>query len=328
MYMTGDTPVGPFTLRGPLLRNPTLNGKNINRNNNNHAAQIEYKGKWYLFYHDRRAADANGASSVNQRNISVDSLVYNADGTMKEVVVTENGVAQIKNFNPYNTISATTMNRQSSSPTADKQPGIKADSIAGEGMILTRIANNNWVRLKGVDFGAGAAKFTVRAASNNSSGGTIELRTGSAAGTLVGTCDIASTGGWNTWKDFEADISNAVGVKDFLYLVFKGTGSELFRLSRYQFHEVDAASVSGGVGSARHGSAPRVTVIGKTLAVNEPPETELRIRVMNLNGRTAAIFNTCGKSSVQLRKIPAGTYIVEAKRAGDGVKTTSAITLR
>lgn len=228
VYMTGDNPMGPFTFRGPVLRNPSINGQNINRHNNNHHAPIEYQGKWYMFYHDRRVADANNAPSVNQRNISVDSLVYNADGTMKEVIVTHDGVRQIKNFDPYNVIPASTINRQS---------GITTDSIQGEGMIVESISNNDWIRLKGVDFGAGAAGVTVRAASG-SSGGSIEFRIGSESGTLIGTCNIASTGGWDTWQDFECDINRtaSAGVKDFLYLVFKGSG-EPFRLSWYQFKE-------------------------------------------------------------------------------------------
>jgi arabinoxylan arabinofuranohydrolase len=246
MYMTGDNPMGPFTLRGPVLRNPAIGNQNINRHNNNHQAIIEYKGKWYMFYHDRRVGIANNAASVNQRNISVDSLVYNADGTMREVIVTHDGVAQIKNFNPFTTIGATTLNRQSSTPTANGQPGLRADSIAGEGMIFTRIANNNWIRLKGVDFGAGASRVTVRAASNNSSGGTIEFRTGSPTGTLIGTVTVTSTGSWTTYRNFEADISNASGVRDFLYLVFRGTGSELLRLSSYQFHEADTGPDENG----------------------------------------------------------------------------------
>ncbi|MFW6221761.1 MAG: family 43 glycosylhydrolase, partial [Fibrobacterota bacterium] len=36
VYMTGDNPMGPFTFRGPVLRNPSINGQNINRHNNNH----------------------------------------------------------------------------------------------------------------------------------------------------------------------------------------------------------------------------------------------------------------------------------------------------
>jgi arabinoxylan arabinofuranohydrolase len=228
VYMTGDDPMGPFTFRGPVLRNPSINGQNINRHNNNHHAPIEYQGKWYMLYHDRRVADANNAPSVNQRNISIDSLVYLDNGTMEEVVVTRDGVRQIKHFDPYKNIIATTINQQS---------GITTDSISNEGMIVRSIANDDWIRLKGVDFGAGAMGVTVRAASG-SSGGSIEFRTGSESGTLIGTCAIGSTGGWDSWQDFECDIDRAAsaGVKDYLYLVFKGTG-EPFRLSWYQFHE-------------------------------------------------------------------------------------------
>ncbi|MDG5813643.1 family 43 glycosylhydrolase [Chitinispirillales bacterium ANBcel5] len=228
VYMTGDNPIGPFTFRGPVLRNPAINGQNINRHNNNHHGIIEYQGNWYMFYHDRRVADANNAPSVNQRNISVDSLVYNEDGTMREVIVTHDGVRQIKNFDPYKVIPATTINRQS---------GITTDSIIDEGMIVRSISDSDWIRLKGVDFGAGAEGVTVRAASG-SSGGSIEFRTGSASGTLIGTCNITSTGDWDTWQDFECDIEKAVstGVQDFLYLVFRGAG-EPFRLSWYQFYE-------------------------------------------------------------------------------------------
>lgn len=226
VYMTGNNPVGPFTFRGPVLRNPAINGQNINRHNNNHHAPIEYQGRWYMFYHDRRVANANNAPSVNQRNISVDSLVYNADGTMREVVVTNDGVRQIKNFDPFRAIPASTINRQS---------GITTDSIRGEGVIVRSISANDWIRLKGVDFGTGATRVTVRAASG-STGGSIEFRTGSNTGTLLGTCNITSTGGWETWRDFECTINRAAsaGVRDFLFLVFRGTG-EPFRLSRYQF---------------------------------------------------------------------------------------------
>ncbi|MDR0307588.1 MAG: family 43 glycosylhydrolase [Chitinispirillales bacterium] len=234
MYMTGSSPMGPFTLRGPVLRNPAIGNQNINRHNNNHHAPVEYNGKWYMLYHDRRVADANGAPSVNQRNISVDSLVYNADGTMREVVVTANGVAQIKNLNPYETVRAATINRQL---------GIRVTNngerwAGNDSTILSSISNNDWIRLKGVDFKSGASKVTVRAASN-SAGGSIEFRTGSETGTLIGTCNITSTGGWTAWRNFECDINKtaSAGVKDFLYLVFKGTASELFRLASYQFEE-------------------------------------------------------------------------------------------
>jgi hypothetical protein len=118
------------------------------------------------------------------------------------------------------------------------QSGIKTTLNSTEGMILTSISDGDYIRLKGVDFGtAGAASISVRAASA-ANGGRIELRTGSSTGTLIGTVNIASTGNWNTWQTFTADVTNSTGVKDYLYLVFKGTG-EPFRLSWYQFNGAD-----------------------------------------------------------------------------------------
>jgi endoglucanase len=73
-------------------------------------------------------------------------------------------------------------------------------------------------------------------------------------------------------------------------------------------------------------SMPIVTIIGKKLTVNAPSESKVRIRVVNLTGKTVAAFKSTGAASFSLRKIPAGAYLVEAIR--DGHKATSAVTLR
>jgi len=109
-------------------------------------------------------------------------------------------------------------------------------------VMLISITDGSWVNLKGVDFGtAGATKFVVSAASA-STGGSIEIRTGSQTGTLAGTCNIGATGGITTWKDIECDVSALTGVKDYLYLVFKGTGTDQFRVSKYIFKTSDIPS--------------------------------------------------------------------------------------
>lgn len=301
VYMTGTSPVGPFTFRGPVLRNPAINGQNINRNNNNHHAPVEFQGKWYMFYHDRRVANANNAPSVNQRNISVDSLVYNADGTMREVVVTNDGVRQIKNFDPYKRIPASTINRQS---------GITTDSLRNEGVIVRSISNNDWIRLKGVDFKAGATGVTVRAASA-SGGGSIEFRTGSTAGTLLGTCNIPSTGNWDTWRNVDCSLSKtaSAGVKDFVFLVFKGTGEPL-RLASYEFKTDGATSVERPVPAV----APSVRVQGRILDVSSQ-EANLSLDLRDVNSKTVARFRVAGSAKVSVANLPAGLYYLQMRGA-------------
>ncbi len=91
------------------------------------------------------------------------------------------------------------------------------------------------------DFGASVASAA--------SGGSIELHLDALDGTLIGTCEVASTGGEETWTTTSCDVSGAEGVHD-LYLKFGGTGSNLFNLDYWQFTSVDGGSGGAGGGGA------------------------------------------------------------------------------
>jgi len=83
-----------------------------------------------------------------------------------------------------------------------------------------------------------------------------------------------------------------------------------------------------GNGSAAGASVPMLTVRGRTLTVNALDDSELNIRIVNLTGRTVASFSANGRSNVSLRKLPAGSYIMEAKQVKSGAKMVSNIVLR
>jgi hypothetical protein len=72
-YATGDNPYGPFTYRGVILK-PVLGWTN-------HHSIIEFKGKWYLFYHDSTLS----GGKTHLRNIKMTELKYNADGTIQTI---------------------------------------------------------------------------------------------------------------------------------------------------------------------------------------------------------------------------------------------------
>ena len=73
MYATGTSPYGPFTVKGKILE-PVLGWTN-------HHSIVEFKGKWYLFYHD--AQISNGQTHL--RNIKVTELKYREDGSIVTV---------------------------------------------------------------------------------------------------------------------------------------------------------------------------------------------------------------------------------------------------
>lgn len=71
-YAVSDSPYGPFTYQGIILK-PVLGWTN-------HHSIVEFKGKWYLFYHDVQIS-----GKTHLRNIKVTELKYNQDGTIQTI---------------------------------------------------------------------------------------------------------------------------------------------------------------------------------------------------------------------------------------------------
>ncbi len=70
VYAIGDSPKGPFTFKGKFL-DPVIGWTT-------HHSIIEYKDKWYLFYHD-----SSLSGGVNhERCVKFRELKYNEDGTI------------------------------------------------------------------------------------------------------------------------------------------------------------------------------------------------------------------------------------------------------
>ena len=88
---------------------------------------------------------------------------------------------------------------------------------------LVSLNGGEWVKFGPVDFGAGApTKFTARlAVSDSAAGNSIEIRTGSPAGQLLGVLRTTSTGGWSLYNDQSCSVGAVTGVQD-IYLVFRG----------------------------------------------------------------------------------------------------------
>lgn len=217
-YLTGSSPTN-FTYRGIIGSQPPIN------NNNNHAAQFEFKGRWYHVYHNRVVAREAGIPTGFRRNLAVEEMNFNEDGSIQRVVYTTNGVAQIGRLDPYQRVEGETFNAQR---------GVETEPCREGGMNLTDLQSGDWVRVVGVDFGAqGAKKFNARVASAEE-GGSIELRLGGPEGRLIGTCKAENTGGWQTWKTVSCDVSGATGVQD-LCLKFTGGDKSLLNLDYWRF---------------------------------------------------------------------------------------------
>lgn len=82
-YAIADNVMGPWvTQPEPILTSTS--------SDTSHGSIVEYKGHWYMFYHN---AALSGAG--NLRSVCVDEVFFNADGTIQPVVQTLTGVEAI-----------------------------------------------------------------------------------------------------------------------------------------------------------------------------------------------------------------------------------------
>lgn len=98
--------------------------------------------------------------------------------------------------------------------------GINTESCSEGGQNIGWIENGDYTAYNGIDFGTGAGSFKARVASAGT-GGTIEIRLGGSTGTLIGTCTVPGTGGWQSWITVGCNITNTSGVQN-LFLVYSG----------------------------------------------------------------------------------------------------------
>jgi Glycosyl hydrolases family 43 len=73
VYATGDNPYGPFTYRG-LILTPVLGWTT-------HHSILEFKGKWWLFYHDSSLS----GGQTHLRSVKVTELKYGPDGSIETI---------------------------------------------------------------------------------------------------------------------------------------------------------------------------------------------------------------------------------------------------
>ncbi|HEV2644965.1 MAG TPA: family 43 glycosylhydrolase [Acidobacteriaceae bacterium] len=72
-YSVARTPLGPFEYKGVILEN---------RSRNVHGSIVEFKGKWWLFYHV-------AGPSPYERRVCLAQLHYNPDGSIAPVTMTD-----------------------------------------------------------------------------------------------------------------------------------------------------------------------------------------------------------------------------------------------
>ncbi len=194
-YATSKSPLGPFRQVGVILDESASGCWTV------HHSILDYKGQWYLFYHDR---DLSPAFDKN-RSIRADKLFFNADGTIRKVTPTLRGVGLVQATGQVQ---------------IDRYSAKSGDAVAVSFLDATNPqagwqtlfnAANSWVRFNEVDFGGGGQK-SIRVRARSAAAGALEIRLDRQDGPVLGRVEI---GQGQDWKIASAVARNIpAGVHD------------------------------------------------------------------------------------------------------------------
>jgi hypothetical protein len=167
---------------------------------------------------------------------------------------------------------------------------------AGGGKDVGWLADGDWLEYRGVTVAAGT--LTARIASQNTDGGSIELRLGSATGTLLATFPVASTGGWQKWTTVSTKAAGVPAGAQTLFAVMKSKSRSDFVNLNWFTLGAGASTASSPTASSPTGSTPT----GSTPTGSTPPSAGWVDVDQAAYDRELAVFD-----AVPTVSVPAGT---------------------
>ncbi|MBR5936498.1 MAG: family 43 glycosylhydrolase [Bacteroidaceae bacterium] len=163
-YMKSDNPLGPFTFVGTCFENPGGAGWSGGGGNNHHAI-VEFKGKYYILYHNRslksamRSSNSDINDNVELRSTCISPItVDTVKAEIKNLTassITQEGVSQLKNFDPYVKVPGATMAWEKNVTTDYHKSG-------NTYVCTAEMKAGSWMCLSKVDFQEGPIAFSAR----------------------------------------------------------------------------------------------------------------------------------------------------------------------
>jgi len=182
-YAIADNPMGPFEMIGVIMdESPTGCWTN-------HHSIIEFENQWYLFYHHN---DLSPHFDKN-RSVRIDSLFFNADGTIQKVIPTLRGVGVTDASSKIQIDRYSRISEEGASITFNDT----LNTFAGWKTILNK--ENSWIQYNSVDFGE-KQYHNICLYTKSKKGGTIQIRLSDVEGPVIAQVEIPITNNWSMIK--------------------------------------------------------------------------------------------------------------------------------
>lgn len=197
-YAMSDKPLGPYEFKGLIMEETPGCWTN-------HHSIVEFKGQWYLFYHN----NAYSPDFDKNRSTCIDKLYFNEDGTIQQVTPTLRGVGLTKADRPIE------IDRYSAAES------VKIDYMAKgrwfDGWYINYYGKKSWSTYDDVDFGF-YTPARMTASLRSAKGGKLRFK---ADDVVLGEIEVPKKSGWAMYGlDVEAELS---GVKNLRVELVSGS---------------------------------------------------------------------------------------------------------
>jgi len=208
VYSIGTSPLGPFEYKGVIMKESPV------KCYTNHQSIVEFKGQTYLFYHHN---DLSPKFDKN-RSIKADSLFFNSDGTIQEIIPSLRGVG----------ISNAESKIQIDRYSAKSEKGVAVEFVdtltTFKGWKASLNQMDSWVRYNKVDFSNRLLKKVVINAKSIA-GSDFEIRMNSVTGPLLAAVKLQKS---NEWKLTSAKLKKyQAGIYDLYLVAGNSTSTEI-----------------------------------------------------------------------------------------------------
>jgi len=208
-YATSAQIQGPYQFKGTIVGH--------GRKGNEHGSVFQYKGQWYVAYHDLFPTD-------KFRKTCLEIIHYRENGEIVRVQPTRKGVGW---YDASEKIEAENY--------LEKSVDIEYKELNDSGFYMDHVRNGCWLKFPNVKLAFNFQNnFSARIASG-SEGGKIEIVIDSLKGNKVGELDIKNSGGWDSWQVLDTVLVPITGTRD-VFLKFTGKEEELFNLDWFRLN--------------------------------------------------------------------------------------------
>ena len=155
--MESDDPMGPFTFKEVILKNP---GTTFGLYGNNHHCVAKFGDDWYIVYH-ARTLEKSMKIEKGYRSTHIEKISIHMGGTIAADSTVDDGILKGAD---NNNITADSILKNPETEITEAIP----DSVSGGFMYAKGFERGDFIEIQGVDFGEGGqASFEVYVRNNS-----------------------------------------------------------------------------------------------------------------------------------------------------------------